>query len=163
MKHPILLLFGLSLASPCFAEASATMTRSDYILGGITGSFLGLGAGHAIQGRFFDKGWIFTIGEVTSFAFIIASSVDSTPCDPADPPHSGCMGGGWPNPYWVLVLGGLHIWEIIDVWAAPGWTVQGTQQNQQSATSPTTSPRLSLWLHPTRTGLNPVVGVGLRF
>lgn len=36
---------------------------SKYIAGGLLGVWPGFGVGHAIQGRYFDSGWIYTAGE----------------------------------------------------------------------------------------------------
>ncbi len=48
-------------------------------LGGVLGTYpLGLGIGHAIQGRYLSKGYIFTIGELASVAVITAGLSDCT-------------------------------------------------------------------------------------
>src|SRR5215211_7901978 len=39
------------------------ITPGKYVGGGITATALGWGIGHAIQGRWLDRGWIFTLGE----------------------------------------------------------------------------------------------------
>ena len=33
-----------------------------FIAGGVTGTVLGLGIGHGVQGRWNEKGWIFLLG-----------------------------------------------------------------------------------------------------
>src|SRR5205085_907677 len=44
-----------------------------YVLGGVIGTYpIGLGLGHAIQGRYMDRGWIFTVGELGSLAVVLA-------------------------------------------------------------------------------------------
>lgn len=44
-----------------------------YIIGGILGTYpIGFGIGHAIQGRYSDRGWIFTATEAASLAVVIA-------------------------------------------------------------------------------------------
>jgi hypothetical protein len=53
-----------------FATAESAKAESSkvhpvpFVLGGLVGTGIGLGSGHLIQGRFLDKGYIFTIGEV---------------------------------------------------------------------------------------------------
>lgn len=87
-----------------------------YVIGGIIGTYpIGLGIGHAIQGRYSDKGWIFTVGELGSAAVAMAGLGDCV-SDWSDS-RRRCEGG-------LIVLGfvgylGFRIWEIIDVWAAP--------------------------------------------
>ena len=85
--------------------------RGRYVLGGIVGSSLGLGIGHAIQGRYSSKGWFFTMGEVTSLGILIY----------------GLHGG-----YFDVEFAGLfeftvgtvgfmvfRIWEGVDLWVVP--------------------------------------------
>jgi hypothetical protein len=42
---------------------SRAPTKETYIIGGIIGTYPGFGLGHAIQGRWRDRGWIYTLGE----------------------------------------------------------------------------------------------------
>lgn len=79
-----------------------------YVLGGIVGTYPGLGVGHAVQGRWGTKGWIFTAGETTSLLVALGGliSMDSL----YDSDGLAIYGLG------VLAYSGFHIWEIIDVW-----------------------------------------------
>ena len=90
---------------------------TSYIVGGIVGIYPGLGIGHAIQGRFSEKGWIFLAGELGSGAVMMVGLI-------------GCIGDsfsrsdGRDHSCSMMTLGllgyaGFRIWEIIDVWAAP--------------------------------------------
>ncbi|HEY8271909.1 MAG TPA: hypothetical protein VIG33_13545 [Pseudobdellovibrionaceae bacterium] len=91
------------------------ISTSSYVIGGILGTYpLGLGIGHAIQGRYMDKGWIFTVGELGSLA-VVMGGVGS--CLDSISNSSRCNGGAW----FLGAMGyvGFRIWEIIDVWAAP--------------------------------------------
>jgi hypothetical protein len=85
-----------------------------YYAGGAIGTFLGLGTGHAVQGRYGRDGWIFTAGEVGSAALVIAGVSRCVGRDRGEM----CAANG------LTVLGiigvfGFRIWEIIDLWAAP--------------------------------------------
>ena len=41
------------------------ISQTRYIIGGILGTYpIGLGVGHAVQGRWSQMGWIFTAGEL---------------------------------------------------------------------------------------------------
>lgn len=92
------------------------ISNTSYVIGGILGTYpFGLGIGHAIQGRYLDKGWIFTVGELSSAVLIFASLGDCW--DSSSERWGSCSGGGV-----ALGLTGFlafRIWEIIDVWAAP--------------------------------------------
>jgi hypothetical protein len=95
-----------------------------YVLGGILGTYpLGLGIGHAIQGRYSDKGWIFTAGELGAVAIAYASALDCVTSttywsSSSSSTSVDCSSRGG------IVLGltafvALRIWEIIDLWAVP--------------------------------------------
>jgi hypothetical protein len=84
-----------------------------YIIGGILGMYPGFGIGHAVQGRYMDKGWIFTVGELGSVAGLgvglgncLGTHYDE-PCDNALITVS------------VISFIGFKIWECIDVWVGP--------------------------------------------
>ena len=54
--------------------------KNSYYLSGITSIIPGFGIGHAIQGRWLDKGWIFTLGEILSLGgLIVAGNMASSP------------------------------------------------------------------------------------
>src|SRR5690606_27430608 len=46
--------------------ARGEIDAGPHIAGGVVSMFIGFGAGHAVQGRFGDTGWIFLVGEVGS-------------------------------------------------------------------------------------------------
>ncbi len=92
-----------------------------YVTGGILGTYpIGLGIGHAIQGRYDDMGYIFTLGEVVSAGVFIAgvlgcltrpdTSEGSWKCSDLD---SGLIITGGAAYF------GFRIWEAIDVWSVP--------------------------------------------
>lgn len=98
--------------------------RGEIIGGGLAGSILGLGTGHFIQGRYNEKGWIFTAGELGSFAATLAGiGICSAAYDDEDDDHQWlpesfeCVTG--------VAIGGLvawsafRVWETVDVWAHP--------------------------------------------
>lgn len=91
------------------------ISQTRYIVGGILATYpLGFGIGHAVQGRYSDKGWIFTAGELASIAVMFAGFGD---CSYSSNRYESCSGG-------LVVLGafafvGFRIWEAIDAWAVP--------------------------------------------
>lgn len=91
------------------------VSTTAYVVGGVLGTWpLGFGIGHAIQGRYIEKGWIFTLGEVGSgliFISGLASCINQNL-------YSGCTNNG------VITAGlvgfiGFRVWEIIDLWVGP--------------------------------------------
>ncbi|MFQ5788519.1 MAG: hypothetical protein ACE5H1_11135, partial [Thermodesulfobacteriota bacterium] len=94
--------------------------HSSYVWGGVVGTWPGLGIGHAIQGRYFSRGWIFTVGEIASAVLAVQGrdySDDS--CEPGNPDN--CSESSISDLYMLGAVGvtAFRIWEIIDVWAAP--------------------------------------------
>jgi hypothetical protein len=94
--------------------ARGEISTEETVAGGLVGTFFGLGLGHAVQGRYLDKGWIFTVGELGSLTVMV---IGVSQCIDND---DGCDDGGG-----LLILGGFvaalgfRVWELIDVWAAP--------------------------------------------
>lgn len=88
-----------------------------YIVGGIVGTYpIGLGLGHAIQGRYFaDKGWMFTVGELGSLALVSAGANDCV--DAIGTSRTNCNSSAilWG----VIGFTAFRLWEIYDVWVTP--------------------------------------------
>ena len=83
--------------------------------GGLASLFLSFGIGQAIEGRWSDTGWIFTLGEPVAFGVMLYGVLSGLTCDRA---CSGSDGA-------VLAVGaigffGLRIWEIVDAFVGPG-------------------------------------------
>lgn len=91
------------------------ISTTRYVVGGVLGTYpLGFGIGHAIQERYSDRGWIFTVGELGSIVVAAAGMGDCV----TNWSSSGSCNGG------LFFLGifsfvGFRIWEIIDLWAVP--------------------------------------------
>jgi hypothetical protein len=93
-----------------------------HIGGAVASLFFGFGIGQAVQGRYSETGWIFTLGEAASFAALIYGvtqafndcfDIDNTSCD------DGNNSGG------VFIAGGLigilvfRVWEVVDAFGGP--------------------------------------------
>lgn len=90
------------------------MSTSRYVTGGIVGT-LGFGLGHAVQGRYLERGWIFTLGQTASVLALGATSVGAfVSC------IDGCSDSAAIAPSLaVLAFAGFYIWEKIDLWLVP--------------------------------------------
>jgi hypothetical protein len=98
------------------------ISKGQYIAGGIVGTVVGFGLGQAIEGRYMPLGLVFTLGEIGS-AFLLASGlancVDNSVFNySASSTRNACDNN---SAFTVGLIGlvGLHIWEIVDVWASP--------------------------------------------
>lgn len=101
------------------AEEAAILARGEisegeHLGGGLVGTFTGFGLGHAVQGRFVDRGWIFLVGEAVSIAAAVTFAVRC-----AESSSINCEEeAGW---LFAGVVGtiGFRVWEVIDVWRGP--------------------------------------------
>lgn len=90
--------------------------------GAITSFLFGFGLGHAVQGRWGDTGWIFTVGEAASgavamisFAAVIGCAANTDEGDRSCNADSSAMlllGS-------ALAFGALRVWETFDAISAP--------------------------------------------
>ena len=98
------------------------ISDGEHLGGGLAALFLGFGIGQGIQGRWSDKGWLFTLGDVASMTMIFYGLTRTVDCaDGTD--HSGikCVsdaGTGWMIGG-ALAFTGLRIWQTIDAFAVP--------------------------------------------
>jgi|GEM_PF-5927052 len=92
----------------------------------------GFGIGQAIQGRYGERGWIFTAGEVGAIAFGVAIAVAA--CGDS---RAQCQTEGIAIPLLIAYLP-FRIWEVVDLWS-------GSEKEAQPA------PGLSFYLAPTST------------
>jgi hypothetical protein len=94
------------------------ISTARYIVGGILGTYpVGLGIGHAIQGRWSEDGWVFTAGEVGSLSLVVAGIIGCVDQAFEDSNCSNLESA-------FIVTGaigfvGFRIWEIADVWSKP--------------------------------------------
>lgn len=102
-------------------EYPATSTRvpvetGRYITGGVLASAVGFGIGHGIQGRYAEKGWIFTATEAAGVAMVVAGVASCDDERQADGSkkwkcdNDGLILAGFG--VWI----GFHVWEIVDAW-----------------------------------------------
>jgi hypothetical protein len=108
----VLFLMAFALNGALMA-ADEPLSTGRYVTGGVIGSAIGFGIGHAIQGRYIPLGLIFTLGEGAGLAAAIADSKASTTTGVFTSTRTNF---GTAGVIGLIVLGGLHVWEIVDVW-----------------------------------------------
>lgn len=93
------------------------ITDGQHIGGAAASLFLGFGVGQAVQGRYGETGWIFTVGEIASFTALIVGLTQNINCFDSENCSSD-RGEG-------LIIGGLvgffafRIWEVVDAFGGP--------------------------------------------
>jgi hypothetical protein len=135
IKRLISLCLVFAVVAPCVAAQNdgsksgnsllteVTIDKESYVKGGIVGTVLGLGSGHVFQGRWQEKGWIFTSSEVLAGATMLVSlapcrkdltkNMDKVSFDRFDKCEKEYLIAG------QIAFTGLRIWEIIDLWLTP--------------------------------------------
>jgi hypothetical protein len=82
-----------------------------HVGGGMANVFLGFGIGQAIQGRWSEKGWLFTVGGAASITAMVVGAVSAFENDSNEAP--------------ILFIGGyigflaFHIWGAVDAFIEP--------------------------------------------
>lgn len=127
------------------------ITAGPYIAGGIVGSVVGFGSGHAIQGRYLHDGWIFTLLE-GSLLGIGAAAGDFSP---------GYLGSGRIGVQGVtlFMLMGVRVWQIVDLWAKP----PGHNRRYRELKAQMDDPKTSLFIMPGAAGSSAGVTAYLAF
>jgi hypothetical protein len=92
-------------------------------LGGVVAIFVGWGIGQAVEGRWHDTGWIFSLGESASLAAIIGGAIGIVNCEGVDPAQTSCTGGDAMSGGFLIggliALTGFRIWEVVDAFVGP--------------------------------------------
>lgn len=95
--------------------ARGEIGEGEHIGGGLAGTVVGFGLGHAIQGRFAERGWVFAASDAVATGMLIKYAVEcanTTGTETCDD-HGDWLAGG------MLIAIGFRIWQTADVWYGP--------------------------------------------
>ena len=103
-------------------DSMVYISQSRYITSGVVG-LLGFGIGHAIQGRWLERGWMFTAGSSLVVVGIVGSGVLSS-SKSSSSRRSGSPRGladfaSFVSLLLVPSLPIFHIWGVVDTWWLP--------------------------------------------
>jgi hypothetical protein len=102
------------------------ISKTRYRIGGIVGTYCGLGIGHAISGEYSSTGWIFTLGEIGSIFLLgygLTESLGTNSTNP-DAGEAKLMAG-------AVAFSVFRVVEVVDVWTRP--TVASVRQPSDTA------------------------------
>ena len=89
-------------------------------IGGVAGNlFFGFGLGQAIQGRWGETGWIFTLGEVASITAMVVGFSRSLDCAFDDPSCSDEDEGVGYILAGAIGITVFRVWSVVDAFAGP--------------------------------------------
>ena len=114
------------------ANNYTSISQGKYIGGGVTSILVGFGVGHAVQGRYKQKGWMFTVGEglaLGGYIALVLRGASSALTDLSEATESESeavpeISGKTKSSFGIasallLVYSGLRIWEMVDAWMLP--------------------------------------------
>jgi hypothetical protein len=141
--------------------AEGEMPLLQHAGGGALAFTVGFGVGHMVQGRWTEIGWLFTAGDIASYAAIIIGARDWVDC--FDKPDCNNRRAG------TLVLGGVigvigfHIWETLDAFIVPSHRNDRVRSLRARLGMPPQEQPLSLYVAPPHGGSGAIGGLTLRF
>lgn len=146
---------------------SGEISDGEHIGGGIAAITIGLGVGQAIQGRWHETGWIFTVGELATITIATIGIGETFHDCPIFGDQSRCGSSNGPG----LFLGGMfgyaavHIWGIVDAFAAPPAHNRRLHELRRRLGVPDPQPAYALtpYLLPTSDRGGGVAGIALSF
>lgn len=127
--------------------------------GGLISAWAGFGLGHAVQGRYSDVGWMFTLGEVASLSVAVLGAIqvgqrgNSQRFDNADTMLVGGM-----ISYCVL-----RVWEFVDTLAGPNAHNRRYRALRLKVYGQAPPPRYGLFVTPGGTRGGGTAGFSIRF
>lgn len=140
------------------------ISDGEQIGGGLVALMFGFGLGQAVQGRWGDKGWIFTLGEGVSIAAMFYGLIQAVDCvDGSGRSCNGDQGAG------IAVAGILgftvfRVWETVDAFAAPSAHNRKVRALRARLGMPVDMySRLTPYLTPSRDRDGGTAGISLRF
>jgi hypothetical protein len=108
MKQVILAIAVLMVWQQTAFAKTTLVSKDDYVVGGLVGSIVGFGIGHAVQSRYKSKGWIFTAGE--GIGLLAAKGIPQAMIETTGHAKDYIKLAGW-----TLFLG-FRLWQIVDLW-----------------------------------------------
>lgn len=134
-----------------------------HIGGGLVATFVGFGTGQAVQGRWLERGWIFTVGETAGLGVMIYGlGKAATSCVNEDGSSCGSSGLGFVAGGAIAVTG-FHIWEMVDAFVAPIGHNRRVRAAKLRANGHAGIASVTPYVVPPPTGDGAVGGLSLRF
>ncbi len=94
------------------------ISDGEQVGGGLVAAFVGFGVGQAVQGRWTDTGWMYTLGESASLAALLWGALDVASCPVYTTCNNSSFGGGLLIGG-VLAFAGFRVAGVIDAFVGP--------------------------------------------
>ncbi|MCA9519508.1 MAG: hypothetical protein KC609_00980 [Myxococcales bacterium] len=93
-------------------SSKVSISQFQFVGGGLLGTLVGFGLGHAVQNRWTRTGWIFTLGETVGMGLFAGGFLHDSE-NPDSKVGIGLIVSG------AILMGVLRIAEIVDIWRLP--------------------------------------------
>lgn len=154
------------------ADDQALLARGEidqgrHLAGGAVAFFFGYGTGHMVQGRWAERGWMFTLGEGLSTAVAVYGLfqfVNAFACEPNSSCDAEARGGFGLMLAGMVAGAGFRIWQTVDALTVPPQQNARIRELRLRMGYPPPAPYYGLYLSPpqSRDG-GGVAGLSLRF
>lgn len=142
--------------------ARGEISDGEYLGGAALSFFIGFGAGQAVQGRWHDTGWIFSLGETASLVAIIGGAIQAADCFDM----VNCHRGETPLVLGLIGYVGFRLWGIGDALIGPSSHNSRVRELRMRMGYPPNGPGyygLKPYLRPPRDGNGGIAGISLSF
>lgn len=128
--------------------------------GGALALWLGFGVGHAVQGRYGETGWKFTLGELAAVGGIMIGAIQLS-AHAYDGDRNNDRGENLLIASFIA-FGVIRIWEIVDTLTGPAAHNSAVRAARYKAYGPP-RPRYGFFIAPTKQSDGGVAGLTLQF
>lgn len=145
------------------------ISSGQHVGGALAAWSVGFGLGHAIQGRWGKKGWVFTVGESLSLGMVFYAlqnvkgeclDIDAPGnyyCEPDSPRSLNvALGAG-------LAFAGLRVWEIVDSLSGPAEHNRKVRELRARTGQQPYAQQLTPFVMPMLDGSGATAGLSARF
>ena len=141
------------------ADPKELISGTDAFLGGMTGTLVGFGMGHAVIAQYEELGYVFTLGEFGTGMIAVLGASGLALVKSTNPPNATDSPLFWVG---AASFAAFRIWEIYDIWSRPGrYNAELRKQQEVSDEKISARPRLAPILG-LSSSFQPQLGMGLQ-
>ncbi len=138
------------------------------LTGGLVSTFVGYGIGQAIEGRWTDTGWLFSVGETAASVAMVVGLARMTLSEEARCLQAPCSNSSNDAGLFVgslIALTALRIWDSVDAFAGPHNYNEklGRLRARVGVPPPVEARRVVPFVAPPNSGAGTVAGLALQF
>jgi hypothetical protein len=143
--------------------AKGEISSGTHFGGFAVGFLFGFGSGQAVQGRWSERGWIFTVGELASIVAMVVTIDDAfdNNCNDFESNCNDELSGGFVVS--LIALMGFRVWELVDAAVGPSTHNRKVRELRARVGYPQPYYGMTPYLAPTARGDGGTAGITFRF